>query len=420
MPDCTVGVAIAVSSREREQPGSHRHAAAETVQRPGWSRASGTALRQRVVDLPADGDAGVAEGSLDVADAQLAEVEHGRGEHRVGAGLDRGREVGGLPRAAAGDDRHGDLASHRADQLEVEAGLGAVGVHRVEQHLTDAELGCPHDPLDGVPAGAAPPAVRGDLEAGVGDRAVAGAAGVEGEHEHLVAEAVADLADQLRPRDGGGVDGDLVRAGAQQPVDVGHRAHPAADGERDEHALRGPADDIVGGLAVAGAGGDVEEGELVGALGVVDPGHLHRVAGVAQVDEVDALDDPAGVDVQARDDAHRERHATPSRTASASISTSIAGSSRPLTSTMAVAGRILPKASPCTRPTSSHRLMSVTYIRVRTTSARVKPARSRAVAIAAMAWRVCAATSPGCATVPSTTDVQPLTQALSPRTTTRL
>src|SRR3712207_9465071 len=51
-----------------------------------------------------------------------------------------------------------------------------------------------------------------------------------------------------------------------------------ADGERDEDALGGAPDDVVGGLAVAGAGGDVEEGQLVGALGVVDAGQIGRAS----------------------------------------------------------------------------------------------------------------------------------------------
>ena len=50
-------------------------------------------------------------------------------------------------------------------------------------------------------------------------------------------------------------------------------------------------------------GGDVEEHELVGALAVVVRGQLDRVAGVADVDEFDALDDAPGVDVEAGDDA---------------------------------------------------------------------------------------------------------------------
>jgi hypothetical protein len=44
-------------------------------------------------------------------------------------------------------------------------------------------------------------------------------------------------------------------------------------------------------------GGDVEEDQLVGALGVVALGQLDRVAGIAQADEVGALDDAASVDV---------------------------------------------------------------------------------------------------------------------------
>ena len=96
------------------------------------------------------------------------------------------------------------------------------------------------------------------------------------------------------PANGGGVDRDLVRAGPQQRVDVVDGAHPAADGQRDEDLSRrcgGPCRSVVS-PAVAG-GGDVQEGELVGALGVVRRGQLDRVAGVTQVDEVDALDHPA-------------------------------------------------------------------------------------------------------------------------------
>ena len=53
---------------------------------------------------------------------------------------------------------------------------------------------------------------------------------------------------------------------------------------------------------------DVEERQLVGTLGVVDGGHLDRVAGVAQVLEVDALHHPPGVDVQAGDHPNRDAH----------------------------------------------------------------------------------------------------------------
>ena len=132
---------------------------------------------------------------------------------------------------------------------------------------------------------------------------------VGGEHEHLRAEPVGGLGDEVRPGDGRRVDPDLVGAGPQQPVDVVDGAHSPADGQRDEDLLGRARDDVVHRLAGAAAGGDVEEGQLVGALLAVAAGQLDRVAGVAEVLEVDALDDAAGVDVEARDDAHRHGHA---------------------------------------------------------------------------------------------------------------
>ena len=57
------------------------------------------------------------------------------------------------------------------------------------------------------------------------------------------------------------------------------------------------------GVALLVAGGDVEKGQLVGAGVVVERGLLNRIAGVAQVDEIDAFDDAAVLDVEAGDDA---------------------------------------------------------------------------------------------------------------------
>ena len=51
---------------------------------------------------------------------------------------------------------------------------------------------------------------------------------------------------------------------------------------------------------------DVMQG--FGALGVVRGGQLDRITGVPEIFEVDALDHPAAVDVQARDDARCETH----------------------------------------------------------------------------------------------------------------
>ena len=62
---------------------------------------------------------------------------------------------------------------------------------------------------------------------------------------------------------------------------------------------------------VLDARADVEEGELVGALLVVAARDLDRIAGVAQVDEVDALDHAAVRDVEAGNDALGEHQRKP-------------------------------------------------------------------------------------------------------------
>ena len=86
-------------------------------------------------------------------------------------------------------------------------------------------------------------------------------------------------------------------------------ADPAADGQRDEDLLGGPADHVVGGRPVPGGRGDVQERELVGSGLAVGLRQRDRVPGVAQVDEVDPLDHAAGVHVQARDHANGDGHA---------------------------------------------------------------------------------------------------------------
>ena len=55
---------------------------------------------------------------------------------------------------------------------------------------------------------------------------------------------------------------------------------------------------------------DVEEGELVGAGGVVDARLLDGIAGVAQADELHALHDAAVLDVEAGDDADLQHAVT--------------------------------------------------------------------------------------------------------------
>ena len=89
----------------------------------------------------------------------------------------------------------------------------------------------------------------------------------------------------------------------QDAARVGDGADAAADGQRDEDLARGAGDDVGHDFAGVAGGGDVEEDQFVGALAVVAVGQFDGVAGIAQVDEVDALDDAAAGDVETGDDA---------------------------------------------------------------------------------------------------------------------
>ncbi len=99
---------------------------------------------------------------------------------------------------------------------------------------------------------------------------------------------------------------------------------PTVSGMKQASAVRVTTSNMV--PAVVGGGGDVEEGQFVGAGGVIGLGGLDRVACIDQVDELHALDDAAVLHVEAGDDAHLEGHATLAARISAMAS---AGSSRP-------------------------------------------------------------------------------------------
>src|SRR5262249_6876900 len=127
------------------------------------------------------------------------------------------------------------------------------------------------------------------------------------------------LAYERGPRDRGGVDRDLVRPRGEQLPDVVGGAHASTHRDGHECALGGPRDHVEDDPALLVGRRDVEEAELVSALGVVARRDLDRVAGVDQLDEADALHDASVLHVEARDDPSREHHAS-AATASASPS----------------------------------------------------------------------------------------------------
>ncbi|OEI69630.1 Uncharacterized protein Cus16_0238 [Curtobacterium sp. ER1/6] len=247
----------------------------------------------------ADRVPGRAQRVLDVPDGHLAPVEDARGEDRVRTRLDGRGEVLDAPRASRPDDGDRGHGADRGDELEVEALLRAVRVDRVDEQLAGAALDALARPGDRVQVRLRAPAVRGDDEAR--GHPVA-ALDVERQDDRLRPEAVRDLADQGRTRDRGAVHTDLVRTALLQARDVVDAPDAAADRERDEDLLGRARDRLVHRRAVLDGRSDVEEGQFVRTLLVVPGGELDRVAGVLQVEEVDALHDPATRHVETRDD----------------------------------------------------------------------------------------------------------------------
>src|SRR5439155_2762454 len=106
----------------------------------------------------------------------------------------------------------------------------------------------------------------------------------------------------------GGIDAHLVRAGVEQRADIIDACDATADRQRDENLIGNRLYHAVQQSTRLDAGLDVQERDLVRSLLVIPARHFHRIAGVFQIDEIDALDDAALRDVEAGNDSLRESH----------------------------------------------------------------------------------------------------------------
>src|SRR5207249_3999537 len=242
---------------------------------------------------------------------KFAEVEYRGGQHRGGMALaDAVDEVVEIADAAGGDDRYGDTVGDGLRQRQVEPLPCAVAVHRGQQDFAGAERYHFLRVFDGVDPGGVAPAMGEDLPA----LTAAGALdplGVDRNHDALLAEFFGGLPDEFPVADGSRVDRDLVGPVPQQRLDIVDGAHPAADRQRHEAGLLRAPHDIQHGAAVFVGRGNVEEAQFVGAGRVIRNRRFHGIAGIAQVDKIDALDDPAVLDVETRDHADLEHGETP-------------------------------------------------------------------------------------------------------------
>ena len=230
-------------------------------------------------------------------------MEHTGSQHRIGTGPHGRREIPDRTGTAAGDHRNRHRCPHRAQHRQVKARLGAVGIHGIQQNLAHAEFCSAPCPFDGVDSGALPSAVCGDLPPGRCRCATRGhGARVDGQHNALRTELAGEFGKQFGSGNRGGIDRHLVRSRTKERIHIGHRPNTTAHGQRNEYLFGGAAHHIEHGGPARRRGRHVEECQFVGALSVIRRGQFHRITGVAQVGEVDALDHPAGVDVQTRYD----------------------------------------------------------------------------------------------------------------------
>ena len=132
----------------------------------------------------------------------------------------------------------------------------------------------------------------GDVDLGFIDRSVA-ALGVDGDDHRLRAEAFGHLGDQLGSAYGRRVHGDLVGPGLKEHGGIGQRAHSAADGEGDEQLARGAAHGVDQDGPRLVRRGDVEQHDFIGAAFGVAVRQLRRIAGIAQIEKLHALDHAA-------------------------------------------------------------------------------------------------------------------------------
>ncbi len=196
------------------------------------------------------------------------------------------------------DDRNACPIGDRPGQPDVVAVFGSVRIHAREKDLARAKSFDCLGPLQGINPGGSPAAVDVDLPSGgMAFRALR----VHGNHDALRAELVRRFGYQAGALDRSRVDSHLVSAGLQYSAEILDAPDSPADGERNEHLLGGAGGKLYDDVAPLVAGGDIQEDDLVRALLVVERCEFDRVTGIAEIDELRALDDPSFFDVEARD-----------------------------------------------------------------------------------------------------------------------
>ena len=132
------------------------------------------------------------------------------------------------------------------------------------------------------------------------------------QHHGLRAKLLREFGNQFRAIDSGCVDGHFIRAGQEHLAAFIHSPNAAAGGERDIQLLGYAADGIEKRGASFERRADIEHDELIRAFAIVASSQIGRIAHIAQALELDAFHDAAAIDIEAGNDAPRERHCTDS------------------------------------------------------------------------------------------------------------
>ena len=91
-------------------------------------------------------------------------MEHRCRKHCIRSCRNSWREMRSSTGSTARDNRNRDGCTDLRNQFRVEAGIRAIGIHRIQQDLARAEFDCARSPFDGVESRTLPTTMGGHFE----------------------------------------------------------------------------------------------------------------------------------------------------------------------------------------------------------------------------------------------------------------
>ena len=209
------------------------------------------------------------------------------------------------PDTAGGDDGNVYGVGDGPRELNIVPVLGAVLVHTRQHELPRPVLLHSGGPLHRIDPRRRSAAVDIDFpcKGTIGTR---NTLGVDGHNDALGTESFTCFRHELGPVHRSRVDTHLVGAGFQEVPDIFQVANPPSHRQGNKDRLGGSLDHIEDDLPLVGGSCDIQEGDFVGALFVVGGSNLNRIAGVNEVDELNALDHTSLGHIKTRDDPSGE------------------------------------------------------------------------------------------------------------------